>query len=307
MKRLMKWFLAAVVLGLGVFWWLSEPRLPLESGVGLSELTDAEPDLTKGERIFWAGGCASCHAKKGASGDDKLLLGGGHRLDTPFGTFVTPNISPDKKNGIGEWSLEEFAVAMLHGVSPDGAHYYPSFPYNSYRKMQLEDVSALYSYLMTLQPVARENEPHELGIFFSWRRSLGIWKRLFSNHKWAVEVDDSNSSLVRGRYLVEVLGHCGECHTPRNVLGGLETGSWLAGGPAPEGLGKIPNITPDENGIGSWSDADIAYYLESGFTPDFDSVGGSMTSVQQNFAKLPKEDREAVAAYLKSIPPISSK
>lgn len=307
MRRLVKWFLAAVFVGFGIFWWLSEPRSDLEGDAALSELSNRGPDLAKGERIFWAGGCASCHAKKGASDDEKLLLGGGHRLDTPFGTFVTPNISPDVETGIGGWSLNEFAVAMLEGVSPDGFHYYPSFPYGSYNKMQLEDVSALFGFIMSLSPVARENEAHELGILYSWRRPLGIWKRLFAETRWAVELSETEPNLLRGRYLVEVLGHCGECHTPRNILGGLETGKWLAGGPAPEGLGKIPNITPHENGIASWSESDIAYYLESGFTPEFDSVGGSMTSVQQNFAKLPKEDRQAVATYLKTVLPVGSK
>lgn len=302
MKRLAVGMLAVAILGFGIFWWLSAPRL-LEP---LGEDEVRNPDVASGERIFWASGCASCHARKGASGDEKLLLGGGHRLETPFGTFVTPNISPDLATGIGKWTEKEFADAMISGVSPTGRHYYPAFPYTSYNKMNNLELRDLFAYLKTLPAISRQNEPHELGLLFSWSRPLGIWKLMFSDQKWAGTINEQDLTLERGRYLVEALGHCGECHTPRNLLGGVKSAKWLAGGPAPEGEGRIPNITPHESGIASWSEGDIVYYLESGFTPDFDSVGGTMTSVQQNMAKLPKQDLEAIAAYLKAIPPIAS-
>lgn len=305
MKRLAKWLMAVALIGFGVFWWLSSPI-----HIGFTErglpLSVSENAIANGERIFWASGCASCHAKKGAEGDEKLLLGGGYRLETPFGTFVTPNISPDPVSGIGNWTPYQFMNAMVAGVSREGSHYYPSFPYSSYNKLEAPDILDLLTYIKSLPSVTRENEAHELGLLYSWRRPIGIWKRLYTSKGWAIEVDETNKKLERGRYLVEALGHCAECHTPRNFLGGLKTEQWLAGGPAPEGEGKIPNITPDSSGIGSWSEGDIVYYLESGFTPDFDSVGGTMTSVQQNMAKLPKEDLEAIAAYLKAVPAISS-
>jgi mono/diheme cytochrome c family protein len=303
MKLLAKILLAVLPVGFAIFWWLSAP-VSFENEQALASLTGG--DVSKGEQVFWASGCASCHAEKGAKEDDKLLLGGGHRLETPFGTFITPNISPDSETGIGDWTISEFAHAMVNGVSPDGSHYYPAFPYTSYNKMTDQDLGNLFAYLKTLAPVARKNEPHELGILFSWRRPLGVWKKMFANDYWALEINTANATIARGRYLVEALAHCGECHTPRNLLGGLQSGKLLAGGPSPEGKGKIPNITPHETGIGSWSKADIVYYLESGFTPDFDSVGGSMTSVQQNMAKLPKADIEAIADYLKAIPAVSS-
>lgn len=304
MKRLAKWFLAIAVVGFGIFWWLTIPEGYQTRLATLGVLS--EGDVAAGEAVFWASGCASCHAKKGAKGDEKLLLGGGHRLNTPFGTFVTPNISPDKETGIGNWTAEQFINAMVSGVSPEGLHYYPAFPFASYDIMEEQDVSDLFAYLKTLPAVSRSNEPHELALPFQWRRPLGIWKLMFTDGDWAIDLDEEDKKLMRGRYLVEALGHCGECHTPRNLLGGLKKTSWLSGGPAPEGDGKIPNITPDETGIGSWSEADIVYYLESGFTPDFDSVGGTMTSVQENMSKLPKNDLEAIAAYLKAIPPIAS-
>lgn len=300
-----KLFAIALLLGavaFAIFWKLTIPaKLSAEQLAGLG---DGNVEL--GETVFWAGGCGSCHADKGAKNEEKKHLGGGHKLDTPAGIFVTPNISPDAESGIGNWSLEEFANAMLNGVSPDGSHYYPSFPYTSYTKMLPSDVAHLWAYLKTLPSVSRQNEPHELSIFFQLRRGVGLWKTVFLSSEPIAKNLSDDPRVLRGQYLVEGAGHCGECHTPRVALGfgGYDKSKWLGGGPAPEGKGKIPNITSHDKAIGGWSEADIAYYLETGFTPDFDSVGGSMVSVQENMAKLTKEDREAIAAYLKSIPMI---
>lgn len=293
------------VLGLVAFWFLSAPRgLDPER---LAALPAGDP--VAGETAFWAGGCGSCHAEKGAKGDAKKLLGGGHRLETPAGIFVTPNISPDPETGIGNWTLPQFANAMLRGVSPDGSHYFPSFPYTSYARMTDKDVADLFAYLKTLEPVARANEAHELALPFRIRRGIGMWKLLFFDDAKIATVDAADPAVARGQYLVEGPAHCGECHTPRTFLsfGGSDTSRWLAGGPAPEGLGNIPNITTGQGGIGAWSTGDIVSYLETGFTPEFDSVGGSMVSVQENMAKLPKSDREAIAAYLKAIPAVASR
>jgi len=304
MKRLAVVQLAVALIGLGFFWWLMQPVYIRD--IADTEITFVDGNAAQGEQIFWASGCASCHAEKGAEGDKKLLLGGGHRIETPFGTFITPNISPDSDTGIGNWSAVRFYDSLVYGTSYTEGHYYPSFPYASYSKMKQRDILDLFAFIKTLPAVAHENEPHELPWMLQWRRPLGIWKRLFTDDDWVIGIDKADAKLQRGRYLVEALGHCGECHTPRNLLGGLQKSQWLAGGPAPEGEGRTPNITPHEDGIGSWSEGDIAYYLESGFTPDFDSVGGTMTSVQQNMAKLPKSDLEAIATYLKAIPPVAS-
>ncbi len=304
MKRLAIGLLAVAILGFSVFWWLTIPKA-IDSTV--KDWISKSGDPILGETIFWAGGCASCHAVKGAKGKDKLKLGGNHSLVTPVGTFNVPNISPDRENGIGAWSVEDFANAMLHGTSPDGKHYYPAFPYTSYSSMNYDDVKHLWTYIQTLEPVKTQNKPHDLTFPFNISRGLGLWKLAFKEYQPVLNVGNTDNFLQRGQYLVETLGHCGECHTPRASLGygGGNTSRWLSGGPAPEGNGKIPNITPHETGIGSWSEADIVYYLESGFTPDFDSVGGSMTSVQENMAKLPKSDLEAVAKYLKTIPAVA--
>ena len=298
------WLRAAAALaaaGLLAAWWITSPQ-----ALSTANLPDHAPDPAAGEQVFWLGGCASCHASpvdgKRAKGDDKLLLGGGLELHSPYGTFRVPNISPDFADGIGDWSMLEFVNAMQRGVSPDGRHYYPSFPYASYAKMATEDVMDLKAFLDTLPAVSGTVDDHELGFPWSLRRGVGVWKRRYLSARPVVEFDVADAELLRGRKLVEGAGHCGECHTPRDGLGGLLAGRWLAGAPEPEGRGRVPNITPAGKNIASWSAADIAYYLETGFTPDFDTVGGSMVAVQENLARLTAADRAAIAAYLKAIP-----
>ncbi len=300
--------LAAVCVTLGVVgavagWFLSAAQsLPEDV---LSALP--EGDAVRGETVFWAGGCASCHAAPGANGDDKLSLGGGLELKTPFGTFTAPNISSDQASGIGGWSKADFANAMLMGTSPDGANYYPAFPYTSYARMTPGDVADLFAFMKTLPAVEGQAAGHALGFPFNIRRGLGLWKRLYLSSAPVVSepsADVDAALFERGRYLVEGAGHCGECHTPRNAIGGLEKARWLAGAPAATGDGKIPDITPAPDALGGWSEADIAYYLESGFTPVYDSVGGEMVPVQENMAKLTADDRHAIAAYLKAIPAV---
>jgi len=294
MRRLLIGATALAILGLAAFWFLTMPRpLPDDALAGLTG------DAARGEAVFWAGGCASCHAEEKAEGDARLVLAGGQRFPSPFGTFVAPNISPDRDHGIGGWTALDLANAMTRGVSPDGRHYFPVFPYASYAHAELGDIADLHAYLMTLPPSPAPSLDHEVGFPFNIRRSLGGWKLLFLREDWAVAGDLSERE-ARGRYLAEALGHCGECHTPRNVLGGLDRSRWLAGGPVPGGKGNFPNITPAKL---TWSEADIVEYLTSGFTPDFDSAGGHMALVVQNTARLPAEDRAAIAAYLKRVPP----
>lgn len=263
-------------------------------------------DAARGEEVFWAGGCASCHAGEGADGEARLQLGGGERLVTEFGTFVAPNISPHPRDGIGGWTVQDLANAMLKGVSPGGSHYYPAFPYTSYARMTPNDISDLYAFLTTLPPVEGKAPANELGFPFNIRRGVGLWKALYLDPAPAVALQSPGETVRRGQYLAEGPGHCGECHTPRNTLGGPEKARWLSGGPSPEGRGDIPNITSGEGGIGDWSEDDIVNYLETGFTPDYDSAGGKMASVVKNMANLTAGDREAIAAYLKAVPPVSS-
>ncbi|MEO1549554.1 MAG: cytochrome c [Pseudomonadota bacterium] len=289
-KRLVKAALAVVPLGAAALYIATMPAT-----VAPQELGPRQVDLARGEAVFWASGCASCHA---GDGGDKRVLAGGVRLASPYGVFVAPNISPDPKAGIGGWSEAEFVTAMLKGTSPEGEHYYPAFPYGSYAKMTLGDVRDLWGYLQSLPPTDVVAPRNELGFPFNIRRAVGLWKLLYLSPEPVID-----GAPEPGRYLVEGPGHCAECHTPRDLAGGLKTDQWMAGAPNPSGPGRIPNITPSDSGIGSWTAEDIAYYLESGFTPEFDSAGGSMAKVVDNTARMTPQERMAIATYLKAIPP----
>jgi mono/diheme cytochrome c family protein len=267
--------------------------------VNANQLPQHQADIQNGAYIFAIGGCKSCHSEKDSPADAPLK--GGRALNTPFGIFYTPNISPDPVAGIGNWSNLDFINAMIKGVSPGKSHYYPSFPYTSYKNMTLTDLIDLKAYIDTLAPSSEPSKAHDLKFPFSIRRGLGLWKILFSKSK-TITPETNDKNILRGAYLVEGPGHCGECHTPRNLLGGTIPSEAYAGAPDPEGKGFVPNITPHENGIGNWSVEDIAYALETGFTPEFDSLGGSMADVIENTSKLNSEDRLAIAQYLKSLP-----
>lgn len=297
MRILRSLILLGLVAG-GVVFWLTLPK-PLDA----SAVAELKGDASKGERIFWAAGCASCHMAPGAAGDAQLVLTGGQKFASPFGTFLAPNISPDPEHGIGGWDVLDLANALTRGVSKSGQHLYPVLPYGSYSKMEVADVADLHVFLQTLPKDATPSLPHEIGFPFNIRMSLGGWKLLFFGNDWAVP-GNLTPTEDKGRYIAEALAHCGECHTPRNALGGLDKSRWLAGAPDPAdptGKAQVPNITPAKL---TWSEEEFVYYLTSGFTPDFDSVGGHMAHVVENFGRLPKEDAEAVAAYLKRVPAV---
>jgi mono/diheme cytochrome c family protein len=308
MRRLLAAAVILGILGATTFYILTMPRT-----VDAAALPNHTPDLANGETMFYAGGCSSCHAAPASEKcddhktADKHKLAGGRCLVTGFGTFYVPNISPDPETGIGGWSDIDFVNAMVRGVSPKGAHYYPAFPYTSYQRMRYGDLLDLKAFLDTLPAVKSQVPDHDLALPFRWRRSLGLWKLIYLDGKPFSAPPGADEKLSRGAYLVEGPGHCGECHSPRDALGGTLEDTNYSGAPAPEGKGYIPNITPDKTGIGDWSEDDIVEALSSGFTPSFDSFGGTMVAVQENLAKLPPEERVAIAAYLKSLPPVASK
>jgi mono/diheme cytochrome c family protein len=290
------------VAGAFVFWLLTIPTT-----IAAADLPDHDGDPAKGRYVFHASGCASCHAAPGAKGEEKLRLSGGLGLKTRFGIFVAPNISPDKAHGIGGWTTAQFVNAVMRGVAPDGSHYYPAFPYISYQRMKIADVLDLKAFMDTLPAVANNAPQHDLPLPFRLRRGLGLWKLLFMDDAPFAPDPDADQRLNRGAYLVTGPGHCGECHTPRNLLGGPDAGWAYSGGPAPEGKDTVPNITPHRDGIGGWSAAEIATALETGLLPEFETFGGAMIPVQENMAQLTAEDRAAIAAYLKSLPPKPSR
>ena len=258
-----------------------------------------ESAIERGAYLLHAGGCISCH-----TADDAEPLTGGHALVTAFGTFYVPNITPDEATGIGAWSDDDFVRAMREGLSPDGSHYYPAFPYTSYTGMTQEDVLAIKAYLFSLDPVAQTNREHELPWYLFSRVLAGAWKfAFFTSERFAADTNRP-ASWNRGAYLVRHVGHCEECHTPRNLLGAPIGGLTLTGNAdGPDGK-KVPNITPDdETGIGKWSADEIAFFLEIGMLPDGDFTGGAMSPViDDNTSHLTTDDRNAIVEYLQSLP-----
>ena len=285
----------AVTLGAVAAWLITEPR---PAFVG-NEIAD-EGDPERGRIIFAAGDCASCHASPGQS--DRLKLGGGLALASPFGTFRVPNISMDVEDGIGTWRTTDLANALRSGVSPSGKHYYPVFPYSSYTHMETADVQDLMAYLRTLPAVSGKVPPHEIGLPFRIRRGVSFWKALFFQPGPLPPDPNRDATWHRGRYLVEAVAHCGECHSTRNIFGAVKQSTRFAGAPDPEGTGFIPNITPQR--IGDWSERQLVEMLKSGWTPNHGRVGSSMTSVVTNTASLTDNDRSAIAAYIRTLPAI---
>ena len=265
---------------------------------------DHEPSSERGAVIFAASGCLGCHT---AEDEGAVPLAGGRALETPFGTFYGPNITPDPDHGIGAWSDEEFLRALGQGVSPDGRDLYPVFPYASFTRMTPEDMLDLKAYLFTIDPVAEPNKPHDVAFPFSIRQTLTFWKLLNLEPGPLPADNEHDDAWHRGRYLVHALGHCGECHTPRDLTGAMVSDMAFAGTEdGPDG-GAVPNITPDPTtGIGDWSASDLAFFLQAGMNPDGDFAGGEMAEVIRGTAKLDGEDRAAIAAYLLSIAPIEN-
>lgn len=273
---------------------------------GVAAAADSDTPAERGEYIFHAAGCESCHTDEKNKG---ALLAGGRALKTPFGTFYAPNITPDPVHGIGKWSDEDLIRALREGVSPTGAHYYPVLPYTAYSKMTDQDIRDLKAYIFTLPPGARANKAHDLKFPFSMRWGLGLWKFLnFKPH--ALEPDPGHDAQWhRGRYLVEALGHCAECHTERDFTGGLVTKRWMAGSPDGAEGDPTPNITPNPaTEFGKWKAEDIAFMLKTGIMPDGDTLGALMADVvEHSTSKLHDDDRAAIVAYLKSLPPIANR
>lgn len=301
-RRLIGVLVILAIIGFGAFWLLSAPRT-----LAAADLPDHAPDLANGAYMFWASGCASCHAAPGAKGDDLLKLAGGRVLKSDFGDFIVPNISPDRATGIGGWTTLDFANAMKHGVAPDGTHLYPAFPYTSYQRMRIEDIIDLKAYLDTLPAVDNAVAPTALAFPFNIRRGIGLWQLIYVDGETFVPDPGATDVVNRGAYLTEAAGHCTQCHSPRGFDGGIIADRAYSGAPLPGGEGNAPNITTDnETGIGTWSVGDIVGMMKTGFLPDFDVVGGDMTDVQQNLARLTADDQTAMAEYLRTLPAIPS-
>jgi len=295
MRRLGIMLILIMLLGGTIFWVITIP-----AAVDASTLPAYMPDLENGKTMFHAGDCASCHATPGQ--EDTTQLGGGLQLKSPYGVLYAPNISPDRNDGIGGWSEAQFLTALWKGTSPDGRHYFPLFPYTSYQRMKLEDVRDLFAFIEMLPAVAGKARDHEIAFPFSIRRLLGIWKHLYLDGKQFVADHAHTAQWNRGAYLVNGPAHCAECHSPRDWLSGIIVRQRFAGGPDPAGEGFVPNIT--QAGIGDYTVADIEEILTTGARPDKDPVGGPMAAVVRSTTQLSKDDRAAMAGYVKSLPPV---
>ena len=258
--------------------------------------------MKRGAYLFAAADCASCHTDVKNNGKP---LAGGRALATPFGTFYGPNISPDPKTGIGDWTEAQFHRALREGINEHGRYMYPVFPFTSFTGMSDADISDLWAFLRAQAPVEQRNKRHEVSFPFNFRFGLVFWRTLFFREGPLAPDPAHDAEWNRGRYLADAVAHCGECHTPRNFLGAMKTSEAYAGNPAgPDGQ-KAPNITPDPaKGIGKWSFDDIETVLKTGQLPDFDFVGSGMAEVVKGTSELTDADRHAIAVYLKSLKPI---
>jgi mono/diheme cytochrome c family protein len=272
--------------------------LVLAGAVGAQAQSAQGASAERGKYIFDAAGCYGCHTEAGGA-----PMAGGGPLRTPFGTFYAPNITPDPEYGIGQWSEADFIRALREGVSPRGQHFYPVFPYPSYTRMTTQDMRDLRAYLGTIAPAKKPSRVHEVSFPYSMRSTLIPWKWLNFNAGEFKPDAKHDAAWNRGAYLVETLTHCGECHTPRNILGGLERGQWLSGARMPVGDLVASNLTPDKTGLADWSTVDIVDALESGTLPEGGTLGEEMGEVVKNStSKMRPDDRQAIAAYLKSLP-----
>jgi len=259
----------------------------------------AQGDAKRGEYLAKAGGCIGCHTEEKK---DAVPFAGGRALKSPFGTFYGPNITPHPEAGIGRWTEADFVRAMRQGERPDGKNYFPAFPYTSFTRIVDRDLRDLWAYLRTLAPSPRANQEHQMRFPFGWRFLVTFWKWFFFTPGPFTKLPGLSDIADRGAYLVQALGHCGECHTPRNFLGGPKTSRFLAGGKGPDGK-DVANLTPP--GLKKWSDKELEDILTTGIDPEGDFVAEAMGEVVRNTtSQLTPADLKALIAYLRTLPPI---
>ncbi len=296
-----KAFYTLVVVGLAVgiaLLYISRPQPIYPSAIPAHT-----PSVENGELLFTAGGCLSCHLPpKEDAAADKSLPSGGHPLPTPIGTFYPPNLTPDEATGIGRWRVFEFVSAMKRGVSPGKQHYLPAFPYTSYARMSVTDHMDLFAYLKTLKPVKSPPRDPDIPVAFLLRLGIGVWKLLALDTSDIEPVDGRSEAWNRGRYLVNGPGHCGECHTPRNILMMSDTSRFLKGGPHPEGgKDKVPSLIGLIERKRYKDTKDLSTALQFGETFGYEDLSsGGMAKVQTNLSKIPPKDVDAIAEYLTS-------
>lgn len=268
----------------------------------------ADPQVERGRYLATVGNCVSCHTRKGGA-----PFSGGLAFETPFGTIYSTNITPDPTTGIGAWTLEQFKRAMREGVDANGENLYPAFPYTAFTKINDEDLGAIYAYIKSLAPVQYTAPENAMGFPFNQRALMGVWNALFFDNARFTPAAAQLAEWNRGAYLVEGLGHCGACHTPRNVLGAEQSDKSLAGGTyldaVEEGKNRpwsAVNLTQSTSGLAAWTADDIATYLKTGHGARAGTFGPMNEVIVNSTQNLTDADVRAMAVYLKSLPPIET-
>ena len=301
-------YLALVVVAALVFVGGVVLRDRRDQGTGPIAETTLSPEalVARGEYVATAGNCGSCHTAPGGE-----FMAGGLAFETPFGTIYSTNITPDEDTGIGAWTDRDFLNSMRHGVRPDGEHLYPAFPYTAFTKLTNEDVAALLAWLRTVPAVRRENAENDLSFPFGIRSLMAFWKTLYFEPGAYVTDEERSETWNRGAYLVEALGHCSACHSPRTLLGAEDADLAYGGG---EYLDRVregghrpwsaPNLTSTERGLGLWSREDIAAYLGTARNAFLESFGPMNEVVMNSTRHLDPADVDAMAEYLATLPAV---
>jgi mono/diheme cytochrome c family protein len=275
------------------------------SSVGSAGAQGSANDIARGKYVFGATGGCGCHTIKGQPAN-----AGGRRYDGPFGTVYSSNITPDRETGIGTWTDEQLVTAIRLGRRPNGERLLPVHPYTVFNGMTADDLKSLVAFLRTVPPVKRAKEPKRITVPLFESVFLPTWLAAFAPRE-TPPPSAPTSGIARGEYLVKAVAHCGECHTPRTMTMATDNTRFLAGNPKhPEG-GEVPNITPDKTTGLTWTLEEIAEYLGTGNKPDGDVAGGLMAEVIQGttagYKDLTRADLLAIAAFIKSVPPIQNK
>ncbi|SER39674.1 Cytochrome c, mono-and diheme variants [Faunimonas pinastri] len=282
MKRLIRYTLVALALG---------------SSAAYAGDDQSFTAIQKGRDLAILGDCAACHTAPGGQ-----AYAGGLELQTPFGIIASSNITPDRETGIGAWSDEQFYNALHNGTTPHGSHLYPAMPYPAYTKLTREDTDAIHAYLQTLQPVNKSVVTNRLPFPFNIRADMAVWNALNFTEGTFKPDPQKSPEWNRGAYIVEGLGHCGTCHTPKNVMGGDKNSAHLEGASLQGWF--APNITNDQRlGIGSWSEDDLVQYLKTGSNARTIASGPMAEEIEKSSARWTDADLKAVAVYLKDLKP----
>jgi mono/diheme cytochrome c family protein len=304
--------IAVLAVAFGVYLFVVAARGPMEFAGGktvkLAEYKEANPTgvpaalasaslIARGEYLTNAADCVACHTVDGGQ-----EFAGGRAFHLPFGTLYTPNITPDKETGIGNWTDAQFLRAVHEGIAEDGSHLYPAFPYASYTYLTDEDVLAIKAYLFSLAPVHAPEHEAELRFPYNQRWLMTVWSAIFRDGDRFQPNAGQSAAWNRGAYLVEALGHCGDCHTPRSALQGLNHRKKFEGAQAAGW--HAYNITSDkDSGIGAWSDEDLGHYLSTGHAHGRGSAAGPMDEVVDlSLSHLAASDIAAIVTYMRSIP-----